>query len=398
MGETGGVMNISADVTASNVRRVAHVDVPGGGQIYVSGTTAYVGHMSPPDGTSIIDVSDPAKPRILTQLKADPASHTHKVRVVGDLMLTNRENAHKRSGLPYGDGGLQIYNVSDPAHPIALGFYPVAGTGVHRFDFDGRYAYISTSMEGYDNNIVVILDLADPQRPQEVSRWWMPGQWVAGGETPSWGGRGVGCHHPLRFGDRLYVGYLHGGVVILDISDIRAPRMVGHYDYHPAFASISHTFARMPFRLAGRDIAVCVDEQPARPKPGHVPAFMWIFDVTDEAAPVPISTYAMSAEETPWRDLGPDFPTRFGAHQCHERMTGSLVYVAWFRGGLRIVDIADPSTPQTAGYYIPNPGSGQPTVMSNDVFVDERGLIYLLDRLRGLDILEYTGPAGASPP
>ena len=35
--------------------------------------------------------------------------------------------------------------------------------------------------------------------------------------------------------------------------------------------------------------------------------------------------------------------------------------------------------------------------MSNDVFVDVRGLIYLLDRNRGLDILEYFGPPGARP-
>jgi len=226
----------------------------------------------------------------------------------------------------------------------------------------------------------------------------MRGQWTGGGETPGWGERGVGCHHPLRFGDRLYVGYMHGGVVILDVSDIGSPRLVGHYDYHPAFASISHTFARVPFKLGGRDIAVSVDEQPARPRPGHVPAFMWVFDVSDETAPRPISTYAMSAEDTPWRDIGPEIPTRFGSHQCHERMAGSLVYVAWFRGGLRIVDLSNPTAPQTAGYYIPPPEPGRRTLMSNDVFVDGRGHIYLLDRLRGLDILEYAGPSGASPP
>ena len=54
---------------------------------------------------------------------------------------------------------------------------------MHRFDFDGRYAYISPTMDGYVGNIVMILDLKDPARPQEVGRWWMPGQWTAGGET-----------------------------------------------------------------------------------------------------------------------------------------------------------------------------------------------------------------------
>ena len=72
--------------------------------------------------------------------------------------------------------------------------------GVHRFDFDGRYAYISPTMDGYVGNIMMILDLKDPARPEEVGRWWMPGQWIAGGETPTWKGAAHRCHHPLRYG------------------------------------------------------------------------------------------------------------------------------------------------------------------------------------------------------
>ena len=41
-------------------------------------------------------------------------------------------------------------------------------------------------MDGYEGYIVMIVDLKDPARPQEVSRWWLPGQWVAGGENPYW--------------------------------------------------------------------------------------------------------------------------------------------------------------------------------------------------------------------
>jgi hypothetical protein len=75
-------------------------------------------------------------------------------------------------------------------------------------------------------------------------------------------------------------------------------------------------------------------------------------------------------------------------------MKDTLVYLTWFRGGLRVVDIADPRKPKEVGYYIPTPGAGQKTVQSNDVFLDDNGLIYLLDRLNGLDILEYNGPQG----
>ena len=187
--------------------------------------------------------------------------------------------------------------------------------------------------------------------------------------------------------------YRQGGIIILDISDITKPRLVSRYNYHPPFCN-THTVARMPFPLGGRDVAVVVDEQPPRPRPWQVPAFMWIFDVTDESHPKPVSAYFMSEEDTPWKQGKLGLGARFGAHQCHERMKDSLVYVTWFRGGLRIVDIADPAKPKEVGYFIPNPGKGQKTVQSNDVYVDNQGLIYLIDRLNGLDILEYSGPPG----
>lgn len=50
---------------AKNVRQVARLDIAGGGQVYVEGNTCYVGHMKPAHGTTIIDVSDPKKPKIL---------------------------------------------------------------------------------------------------------------------------------------------------------------------------------------------------------------------------------------------------------------------------------------------------------------------------------------------
>ena len=77
---------------ARNIRRIGHIDIPGGGQIVVQDGYAYVGHMKPPFGTTILDVSDPENPRVASQIMLpDAYSHTHKVRVVGDLMVTNVE-------------------------------------------------------------------------------------------------------------------------------------------------------------------------------------------------------------------------------------------------------------------------------------------------------------------
>ena len=52
----------------SGIRQVGYFDCAGGGQVVVSGTTAYVAHMKAPHGTTIVDVSDPAHPRTLAEI------------------------------------------------------------------------------------------------------------------------------------------------------------------------------------------------------------------------------------------------------------------------------------------------------------------------------------------
>src|SRR5258706_340787 len=79
---------------ARNVSRLGHIDLAGAGQVTVSGHHAYVGHIPNKDhlGTSIIDISDPRNPRtVATVTLDDHDSHSHKVRVVGDIMIVNHE-------------------------------------------------------------------------------------------------------------------------------------------------------------------------------------------------------------------------------------------------------------------------------------------------------------------
>ena len=49
---------------ATNTKQVAHIDCAGGGQVWVDGSTLYVGHMRNPSGTSIYDIADPKKPAL----------------------------------------------------------------------------------------------------------------------------------------------------------------------------------------------------------------------------------------------------------------------------------------------------------------------------------------------
>ena len=426
-----------------NVTRVSRLELPGSGQVYVDGNYAYFGHITNKEGlgTSIVDVSDPRKPKVVSQIQLDdPNSHSHKARVVGDIMIVNSERNGSAIGRkaaelpkirtrllaelgrdptaaeladklgvreadvaaveaeakqPYANGGFKIYDVSDRSKPKLIKFQKTWGVGVHRFDMDANYAYISTEVEGFLGNILVIYDIRNPAKPEEVSRWWMPGQHIADGEKPTWPGRQHRLHHAMRVDDRMYAGCWHGGVHIIDVADIRKPKTLGSYNYHPPFPEPSHTFLALGKRIDGRHIAIAIDEEDhahsaeeMAKRRGRPHAALWTFDITNPAKIEPLAIFEVSELDSPWSRAAPG---RFGAHQFQEHMKGgeTLVYCAWFAGGLRIVDVADPSSPKEVGWFIPEPAAGKVAPQSNDVDVDERGLVYLADRYMGLDILEF---------
>jgi hypothetical protein len=104
------------------VRLVGHLDIEGGGMVDVRGDLAVVGHMEPPHATTLIDVADPARPRILSRIPVLPGTHSHKARLCGAILAINVE----RYG---GDGsaGLALYDVGDPRHPREIAFYRMGG-------------------------------------------------------------------------------------------------------------------------------------------------------------------------------------------------------------------------------------------------------------------------------
>lgn len=364
---------------AHGIKQIGYFDCAGGGQVVVRGHVAYIAHIAPPHGTTIVDVSDPTRPRQLAEITIPAGMHSHKVRVENDVMLVNREVYPPGPPAPDFPGGYDIYDVSRPSAPRKVTTW--AARGMHRFTFDGRYAYGSPEIDGYRGNIVMILDAKDPARPEEVGRWWMPGQWTAGGEVPAWKGADHRCHHPMRLGNRLYVSYWHGGFVILDIEQMAKPRLVSGLDWSPPFSSPTHTALPIPFPLLGRRVLLVADEDVRRLGPAP-PSFLWLVDITDESRPVPFASFQVAGVD------GSPQPEYTGCHQPAEEIRGTEIPVAWFSYGLRIVDIKNPHAPREVASFVPDVPAGAGRVQSNDVCFDARGLIYLVDRTRGLHILE----------
>jgi hypothetical protein len=378
---------------SSNIRHLCRIEIAGGGQIVIDGIYAYIGHQHGPQGTTILDVSDPRNPKVLTTLTVShPWSHSHKVRCVGNLMVVNSEfeRGPGRKREEYSDAGFRIYDITDRTKPKLISFVRTHGKGVHRFDLDENYAYISTEAEGFVGNILVIYDIRNPVKPVEVSRWWMERQNIAAGDEPHPKRAEHRLHHAMRCGTEMYAGCWMSGISIIDVSDIERPRTLARHEYDPPCPEPTHTFLKAPHPIGGKRIAISTEEERAHRggdagKP-HAPLRTW--DVTDPARPKLLQSYFLPESATPY----PADKVRFGTHQLRERVDDdNLIYVTWFAGGLRIFDISDPANPAERAYFIPKPGDGVPAPLTNDVFKDSRGLLWVTDKERGLDVIEYGG-------
>lgn len=95
---------------------------------------------------------------------------------------------------------------------------------------------------------------------------------------------------------------------------------------------------------------------------------------------------------------------RFGTHSTEENMSNpydsKLTAIAWFNGGVRIFDIREPYTPTQVAFYVSEANANTPNgaYMTNNVEIDNRGLIYVVDRNgAGMDILQLFGCPASIP-
>jgi hypothetical protein len=362
----------------------------------------WLAHESAPTNVTAVDVTEPRKPSVVFQSQLPHGEmRSNSLDLVGDLLVVAYQTS--RPGMQ--PAGFEIFDVADPARPRSVSMFDASGPasrGVHHLWFvDGRYVHLSggaadfTPRNRKDDQCYRIVDVQDPTRPHEVGRWWLPGTREGDAEEPparhprfDTGFRAHNTNVYPRRPDRAYIGYIDGGAVILDISDMGHPRLLSRWDYHPPFPGFTHTL--LP--LFDRELLVVSDESTADGG-ADWPKLVWILDARDEANLVPIST-------CPVPPVG-DFAGRggrYGAHNLHENrpapgswISETVVVGTFFNGGVRAFDLSDPFRPEEVAYYVPPPPSRSTkgAAQLNDVFVDERGIVYTVDRFTGgLYILE----------
>ncbi len=177
--------------------------------------------------------------------------------------------------------------------------------------------------------------------------------------------------------------------------------------------------------LKTRDLVLVTSEQGrgdhCNPGPGGdrpAPHLAFLVDVSNEATPWNLATFHVDERSGDFCGKG----GRFGAHSSTESFYppyyGKLAIFSWFTAGTLVFDIRNPFAVKEIAYFIPEPNEntmsfcvdgishpdGDPVITSdcnkviqtNNVEIDDRGLIYSADRAgSGLHIMRLTGDAAA---
>jgi hypothetical protein len=343
-----------------------------------NGRFAYCGNGA--NGWSIVDVSNPSSMHVVHRHPHSTLpDNTQYIDIkTGNILVVKRNQR------------LENWDVSNPVAPVLLGFYtpPDIGTlsyhglWVHE-DSRGRFAFAACGIVGFTNMILLCVDITNPALPVEVSRWWYPGMWTAGGETPTWPLTGitVQCHDLTVYGNRAYVAWRDKGLIILDISDITNLTFVGEINWadgRPNFASLpgqTHSFGIVVPKKGGPvETVISTDELSVCPF-----GYPHILDVSDETLPREISGFLLPL------NLGGNCPPdrtgrRMGIHDVERMIRGDIVWSAWEEGGFWGIDISDLHHPKWVAYYVPPVRSDSPANRrsghADDVFVMDDGSIF----------------------
>jgi hypothetical protein len=361
---------------------------------------------------SIFDVTEPADPRLVGAIEGPDHAATWQVQVADGLLVQGMEHRPPAWGgdpALNADEGIRFFDVSDPVAPRLLGQWRTGAHGVHRNHFTGgRYVHVTAGRRGFEGNIYVILDIADPHSPEEVAMWFLPEQFVAargaGNPTPAGAtpARRISLHGPpYVLGDRAYLSYGAAGAVILDISDIERPKLVSRLDIGAAFSSMiaMHTVIPVPARNL-----LLVNTEAIAEKQQEAYNFAGIVDISDEQNP-----RLMSLLPVPRPAAGAPYPNfstrggRFGPHNQHHPQGSelfaddTLMFMTWFNAGLRVYDISDAYLPREIAWYLPDDPTERRGLLpktlvtqSEDVLVDARGNIFFSDKNHGLHVVRLT--------
>ena len=410
------------------------------------------------NGTSIVDVTDPRHPRYLFHIPgpsgAGEAGGAQMVRACSARDLPNANlnddpGRNKHYLLRATANSHEVYDVTDPSRPklVATVVGNLRNTHKSWWECDTGIAYLvsdgtdlvhatPSSPNWRTNRMTQIFDLGNPADPKFIRNYGLVGQ-----QPGSTGPVPQSVHGMIELGDRVYFGHGTGSNGVLQIvdraklldptkcatppsanfrtnptdADLLCPQL-GRLDTSPTMGA--HTvfpvvqqpvpdFVASPDSV--RDFIVLVNEAGGN-RCSDDRQMMYLVDISTPSRPMPVANFHVPAASGDFCSRG----GRFGSHSSNESFTstfyGKLVFVSWFNAGVRAIDIREPFSPREVGFFIPaTTANTDPrpegcklgvdavcdvVIQTNNVEVDGRGFIYIVDRANtGMHILRLTGRA-----
>jgi hypothetical protein len=358
-------------------------------------------------GTIVLDVSDPAHPRYVTNLTTPSMSEPWE-----SLKVNQKRGllAGVFTGFVQGGGFFDVYDVkSDCAHPQLLASVPVNGMG-HEGGWapDGK-TYYATGV----SSMITAIDVSDPTAPKPITASFVPSAI-----------HGLGVSED---GKRLYLAHINpdlantfvdgsgnhtegNGLGIYDVSEVQERagnpqvRLLGKALWSDGMGG-QHA---IPITSGGHPYVIFVDELSR--------GAVRIIDIADEHHPTVVSKLKteiqmpenLAAANADTRRFPVEnnglFAGSFGydSHYCStDRIIDpTIVACAEFQSGLRVFDIRDVHHPREIAYFNPGgdgrraPGSYGGTYSSytsaQPRIVSERGEIWFTDQDRGFFVVRFT--------
>ncbi|MEP7308375.1 MAG: hypothetical protein ABJA98_22965 [Acidobacteriota bacterium] len=431
---------------------------------------AYVGHhgssqlntltgQKEDNGTSIVDVTDPKRPRYVAHIPGEPArpgggesGGAQMARVCDGSRLPRADKSKVYLLRSFGGSSHEIWDVTDPARPTRVTVVVSGLRDTHKsfWECDTGIAFLVSGLPDWrTRRMTQIYDLSDPAKPIFIRNFGLPGQ-----QPGSTGPVPTELHGAISTGtkgNRIYFGYGTGANGIVQIVDrdkllkgpkeptdanltfpqivrLDLPPDVGAHTVFPMLGMQVTEFARQKLRpgtaaaagvehdhddaapdrtQARRDFIAAVGETTANECLENR-QMLRMLDITTEPKPFGVSSWTVPETSGNFCERG----GRFGTHSSNENLTSiyynRVLFLAHFNAGVRAIDVRDPLQPKEIGYYIPavtdktdkrcvGTGADQrckTAIQTNNVEVDDRGYIYIVDRANtGMHILQLTGAA-----
>jgi choice-of-anchor B domain-containing protein len=259
---------------------------PGGRRLALTGTSY---------GLSIVEVTDPARPRNIGHIPG-PTSSWREVRTYGEYAYVTTEARH----------GLDIVDLSDPDRPRLANTWTRTFLSAHSLWIDeARGLLFANGTRGTNTQGMRVLDLTrNPEDPAELAAW-----------------TAFYVHDAYSRGDTLYAAAINEGfLAVLDVSDPRRLREVGRF-----FTGGRFTHNAWPTR-DGRYLFT-TDERPGRP--------VEAWDLINPLEARKVSEYIAEPGTMPHNVM----------------VDGDRLLVSHYTEGVHLLDVRNPERPALMGRF-----------------------------------------------